>query len=81
MTVSTDSAIDRLYCTWQNLSLQTRHYVIAGTLTYNNTPPSREAELDDPLDISAVGLAGVLKMRNAVSALGGSGNPFCYIYA
>jgi tyrosinase len=77
----TDSAIDRLLWTWQNLDLARRTNVIAGTITFNNTPPSRAATLQDPLDLSVIGTAGVLEIQNTLSTLGGNGSPFCYIYA
>jgi tyrosinase len=79
--VSIDSAIDRLFFTWQYLNPQTRLNVIGGTITYNNTPPSRPATLQDPLDLGPVGTAGVIEIQNAMSIVGGNGSPFCYIYA
>jgi len=75
------SAIDRVFWTWQNLAPQTRYNVIAGTVTFNNTPPSRATTLQDPLDLGPVGTAGVLEIQNTVSTIGGEGSPFCYIYA
>ena len=58
-----------------------RTNVIAGTMTFNNTPPSRPATLQDPLDLGVIGTKGVLKIQNTVSTMGGSGSPFCYMYA
>jgi tyrosinase len=71
------SSIDRLYWTWQNLDLANRQYALAGTITVNNIPPSRNAELSDLLDLGHVGVP-VLTIQETSNTLGG---PFCYIYA
>jgi tyrosinase len=69
--------IDRTWWTWQNLDLKNRQYAIGATITVNNTPPSRNATLDDTIDAGFVG-APTITIRNASHTLAG---PFCYIYA
>jgi tyrosinase len=69
--------IDRTWWTWQNLDLEARLYAIGATVTLNNNPPSRNATLDDVIDLGFVGVPAVT-IREASFALGG---PFCYIYA
>ena len=68
--------IDRTWWTWQNLHPDLRTNVIAGTLTINNNPPSRDATLDDIIELgfNAPGIT----IREASSSIGGS--PFCYVY-
>ncbi|KAF2186462.1 Di-copper centre-containing protein [Zopfia rhizophila CBS 207.26] len=68
--------IDRVWWTWQNLDIKNRQYSVSGTLTVNNEPPSRNATLDDLMDLGVN--AGSLSIRDASNTLGG---PFCYIYA
>ena len=68
--------IDRTWWTWQNQDLKKRTNVIAGTLTFLNQPPSRNATLDDELYLGYVGQPNIT-IRDAQSTLGG---PFCYIY-
>ncbi|KAI6836173.1 tyrosinase central domain-containing protein [Hortaea werneckii] len=67
--------IDRTYWIWQNQQLATRQYALAGTLTLNNSPPSRNGTLDDVLELGVN--AGAITIREAMSTLGGG---FCYIY-
>ena len=69
--------IDRVWWTWQNLDLKNRQNSIAGTLTFLNNPPSRNATLDDVLSLGYVGSANIT-IKDAVSTLAG---PFCYVYA
>ncbi|KAF2786397.1 Di-copper centre-containing protein [Melanomma pulvis-pyrius CBS 109.77] len=69
--------IDRTWWTWQNLDLKTRQYAIGATITVNNSPPSRNATLDDTIDAGYVG-APTITIRDASHTLAG---PFCYIYA
>ncbi|KAK4626285.1 Tyrosinase-like protein orsC [Fulvia fulva] len=67
--------MDFLWYVWQYQDPQNRVEVIAGTLTVNNSPPSRNATLDDIIELG-VNAPG-MKIRDAVSTLKG---PFCYIY-
>jgi tyrosinase len=69
--------IDRTYWTWQNLDLANRQYALAGTITVNNVPPSRDAVLQDPIDLGYVGVP-VETIESTANTLGG---PFCYVYA
>jgi len=68
--------IDRTYWTWQNQDVEGRKYALAGTVTVNNRPPSRDAVLGDRIDLGAVGVP-VVTIGGAVDTLGG---PFCYTY-
>jgi tyrosinase len=69
--------IDRTYWTWQNQDLANRQYALAGTITLNNQPPSRNTSLDDVIDLGYVGVP-VVTIRDASNTLAG---PFCYVYA
>lgn len=69
------SQIDRVYTIWQNQDISTRGNSISGTLTMANLPPSRNATLDDILDLGPLGPP--LKIRDALSTVDG---PFCYYY-
>ncbi|KAF2002056.1 Di-copper centre-containing protein [Amniculicola lignicola CBS 123094] len=69
--------IDRVWWTWQNLDLKNRQYAIGATITVNNSPPSRNATLDDTFDLGYVGVPTV-SIRQTSHTLAG---PFCYIYA
>jgi tyrosinase len=69
--------IDRTYWNWQNLDLAKRQFALAGTITLNNMPPSRNASLSDAIDLGYVGVP-VTTIGEASNTLGG---PFCYIYA
>lgn len=64
---------------WQNagiLERQDRINTIAGTLTFLNNPPSRNATLDDTIDLG-VNAPMPIKLRDLMSTVSGS---FCYIY-
>ncbi|KAI4674983.1 uncharacterized protein J4E88_007886 [Alternaria novae-zelandiae] len=69
--------IDRVWWTWQNLDLQSRQNSIAGTMTFLNNPPSRNATLDDVLSVGYVGSPNIT-IKDAMSTIAG---PFCYVYA
>ncbi|KAG9185177.1 tyrosinase [Alternaria panax] len=69
--------IDRVWWTWQNLDLKNRPNTIAGTMTFVNNPPSRNATLDDVLSVGYVGQPNIT-IRDAQSSIAG---PFCYVYA
>ncbi|OAL45941.1 Di-copper centre-containing protein [Pyrenochaeta sp. DS3sAY3a] len=68
--------IDRTWWTWQNLDLEKRQFALAGTVTVNNNPPSRNATLDDVITLGFVGVPDVT-IKQASNTLAG---PFCYIY-
>lgn len=67
--------IDRTWWTWQNQDLARRQYAIAGTITINNTPPSRNGTLNDLLDLGPIGAP--ITIREAISTMAGK---FCYVY-
>ncbi|KJX96642.1 tyrosinase central domain-containing protein [Zymoseptoria brevis] len=69
--------IDRVWWVWQNMDIETRTQSIAGTITFINDPPSRNATLDDVIDVGVNdGFRGI-RIRDAMSTTEG---PFCYIY-
>ena len=68
--------IDRVWWIWQNQDIAKRQYAIGATITLNNQPPSRNATLDDTLDLGFIGV-DTITIRDASNTLGG---PFCYIY-
>ena len=67
--------VDRLYWTWQVLHPEGAG-TINGTITFRNTPPSREGTLDDVLNLGR--LAPGRPIRDMLDVLGGT--PLCYIY-
>lgn len=69
--------IDRTYWTWQNQDIANRQYALAGTITVNNNPPSRDAVLDDEIELGFVGVPKTT-IRKTSHTLAG---PFCYVYA
>ncbi|KAI8257254.1 Tyrosinase-like protein orsC [Colletotrichum sp. SAR11_239] len=68
--------VDRVYWLWQAMHLW-EAFEIAGTITIQNLPPSRDATKDDLV------LMGVLAEDRPIKDLLNSidGTPFCYIYA
>lgn len=68
--------LDRVYWIWQTLHPDEAKKV-AGTLTLQNRPPTRNATIDEPLDMGVNG--ETLKIRDMFDTL--SGAPLCYIYA
>ncbi|KAH8901110.1 Di-copper centre-containing protein [Thozetella sp. PMI_491] len=70
--------IDRTWWIWQNQDPEERTSAIAGTITFLNEPASRDGTLQDLLDIGLNGDA--LEMALAMSSVGTTGGPFCYVY-
>lgn len=70
--------IDRTWWIWQNLDPETRTSQVAGTITTERNPPSRSGTLEDILDMGI--LAPPIKMAKAMSSVGLTGGPFCYVY-
>ncbi|KAK0625951.1 hypothetical protein B0T14DRAFT_424269, partial [Immersiella caudata] len=71
--------IDRTWWIWQNYkSPQTRNSTLGGTITLNNTPPSRNGTLDDVLDLGV--LLVPTTIGKVMSTIGMTGGPLCYIY-
>lgn len=68
--------IDRTWWIWQNQNLTARQNAISGTITLNNSPPSRNGTLDDLIDLGVN--AAPIAIRNVMSTTAG---PLCYIYA
>jgi tyrosinase len=70
------SMIDLVWWVWQTLDLEARQNAIAGTVTFMNLEPSRNATLEDVLDL---GYAGMPQIPNR-SAMSTTGGLFCYVY-
>lgn len=68
--------IDRVWWIWQNLDLGARIESIAGTITINNRPPSRNGTIDDVLNLGVLAPDNI-SLRDLMSTVE---NPFCYIY-
>jgi tyrosinase len=68
--------LDQVWWIWQALYPEKARDV-AGTVTYNNNPPSRNATVEDVLEMYYLGVEN-LKMADVMDTLGGS--PLCYIY-
>jgi tyrosinase len=62
---------------WQNQDIKSRTNTIAGTITFLNQPPSRNATLDDRIDLGVNDGFKGMTIRDAMSTTEG---PFCYIY-
>ncbi|SMR64572.1 unnamed protein product [Zymoseptoria tritici ST99CH_3D1] len=69
--------IDRVWWTWQNMDIATRTNSIAGTITFLNDPPSRNATLEDVIDLGVNDGFRGMRIREVMSTTEG---PFCYIY-
>ena len=67
--------IDRTYWIWQNQDLANRQNAISGTITLDNSPPSRNGTLQDIINLGVN--AEPLPMSDLMSTMAG---PFCYIY-
>ncbi|KAK7189051.1 hypothetical protein DPSP01_012677 [Paraphaeosphaeria sporulosa] len=68
--------LDRMYWIWQTLHPSEANKV-AGTLTLTNKPPTRDATIDEPLNLGVNGDTKLIK--DMFNTLGGT--PLCYIYA
>ncbi|KAI0146499.1 hypothetical protein BJ166DRAFT_502310 [Pestalotiopsis sp. NC0098] len=68
--------IDLMWWLWQYLDIESRQYVIDGTLTFQNSPASANATLDD---IVQLGYAGgyPITIRDLTNTAEG---PLCYTY-
>ncbi|KAH8808754.1 hypothetical protein F5884DRAFT_381033 [Xylogone sp. PMI_703] len=67
--------IDRTWWIWQNQDLPARLNAISGTITLNNSPPSRNGTLNDYVDLGVN--APPVQIKTLLNTLSG---PFCYIY-
>ncbi len=70
--------IDRTWWIWQLQDLSKRLSAVSGTITIGNVPPSRNATLDDDVDLGYI--APAVKLGSLLDTLGGLGGEFCYIY-
>jgi tyrosinase len=72
--------IDRTFWIWQNQDLEKRKKEVGGTITFLNSPPSRNGTLEDALTLGPMFWDAFpnITLGNALSTIGG---PFCYIYA
>jgi tyrosinase len=70
--------IDRTWWIWQNQAPEQRTSAIAGTITLNNSPPSRDGTLEDPIDLGVN--AAVVSISSVMSTTGLTGGPLCYVY-
>lgn len=67
--------VDRLYWMWQALH-PTHAKTISGTITLGNNPPSRNATLDDIIDLPFLGV----KPSTIGSLMDTLDGPYCYVY-
>jgi tyrosinase len=71
------TGLDRLWQAWQNQDLKNRRHTIAGTLTFLNNPPTRNATLNDVMTMGDYLGYPNITIRDASSTLA---EPFCYVY-
>ncbi|KAH8592146.1 hypothetical protein B0O99DRAFT_654051 [Bisporella sp. PMI_857] len=73
------SMIDRTWWIWQNLRPLERLFVIGGTRTMRNVPPSANATLEDIIDLQYITPSGgpTSAIKNHISTVAG---PYCYVY-
>ncbi|KAH7348468.1 hypothetical protein BKA65DRAFT_261082 [Rhexocercosporidium sp. MPI-PUGE-AT-0058] len=70
--------IDRVWWIWQTQNLPARLKAVSGTITFANEPPSRNATLNDDVDLGLI--APPVKLGSLLNTMGGLGGEFCYIY-
>ncbi|KAK4450264.1 putative tyrosinase [Podospora aff. communis PSN243] len=68
--------VDRVWWMWQNGQPETRTKAVGGSI--NMMGPGREGRLDDNLDMHVLGESMIIE--KAMSTIGMTGGPFCYIY-
>lgn len=68
--------IDLMWWLWQSLDIENRTYVISGTRTFENSPASGNATLDDIVDLGYAG-GYPLTIRELTNTVDG---PLCYMY-
>jgi tyrosinase len=71
--------VDRTWWIWQNQKVIRRAFMVNGTRTMFNNPPSDEATMEDIIDMAFVTPtnASTYAMKNHVSSVAG---PYCYVY-
>lgn len=62
---------------WQNGNLPRRWEEVDGTVTFLNSPPSRDARLEDRFDLGVIDGFKGMTIGEALSTMKGK---FCYIY-
>jgi tyrosinase len=67
--------IDNIWTTWQNLDFYRRQFIIKGTSTLGNNPPSPEMTLDDVISFGFV--AEDVVFRELMDTFAGG---YCYRY-
>ncbi|KAG4414580.1 hypothetical protein IFR04_012278 [Cadophora malorum] len=67
--------IDRTWWIWQNQDIKNRQNAIAGTITLNNSPPSRDGTLQDTITLGVNGPDTTIGAMMSTQA-----GPLCYIY-
>lgn len=73
-----NSRISLTWWIWQNQDLESRQNVVAGTITMDNSPPTRNGSLADLIDLGVNATA--IPIAAVMSATGDTGGPLCYIY-
>ena len=68
--------LDRVYWIWQALHKEQAN-TVAGTLTLNNNPPSRNTTLEDLIQVNYLNVAST-PIGDLTDTLGEK--PLCYIY-
>ncbi|KAF9869972.1 FAD binding domain-containing protein [Colletotrichum karsti] len=68
--------VDRMYWLWQALHLD-QAKTISGTITFGNSPPSRNATVDDLIELPFLGVEPAT-LGSLLDTLDG---PYCYVYA
>ena len=68
--------IDRTWWIWQNQNPWARTRLVAGTITLDNNPPSRNGTLQDTISLGAVSVPTVT-IGDLVDTMAG---PLCYRY-
>lgn len=67
--------LDRIYWIWQVLH-PSEAGKVAGTLTLQNRPPTRDATVEEPLEMGVNG--ETVRIKDVLDTMGGS--PLCYVY-
>lgn len=68
--------LDRVYWMWQALHREQAN-TVAGTITLNNNPPSRNTSLEDLIQTNYLNVEAT-RIRDLTDTLGSK--PLCYIY-
>lgn len=77
MTNSRGKKIDRTWWIWQNLDPDKRTRALAGSISLLD-PTARNGTLEDVIDLGVN--AGAITIEKAMSTVGLTGGPLCYVY-